>query len=273
LLHLNIACGSDPNPNRPYVGFSNINFVQFAASSSYNALQISARRSIAPLTVSLAYTYSHSIDDASDGGAGNTPSTVDTYNLRLARGSSDFDLRHNLSVSYVYDLPFFRKPGLTNKVLGGWQYSGIMAMQTGTPFNVTFSTFGDNAGVSNGSGPGTYADLVGNPRSGVPSSGGNGAPPFLYNPAAYAAPTGLTFGNSGRNSLRNPKTTNFDMALFKHFKFTETAAFEFRAEAFNIFNHTQWSGVNNDQASPGNFLTPNGAHRARTLQFGAKLIF
>jgi hypothetical protein len=273
LLHLNIACGGDPNPSRPFVGFSNINFVQFAASSTYNALQISARRSIAPLTVSLAYTYSHSIDDASDGGAGNTPSTVDTYNLRLARGNSDFDLRHNLSVSYVYDLPFFRKPGVANKVLGGWQYSGIMAMQTGTPFSVTFSTFGDNAGVSNGSGPGTYADLVGNPRSGVPGSGGNGAPPFLYNPAAYAAPTGLTFGNSGRNSLRNPKTTNFDMALFKHFKFTETSGFEFRAEAFNVFNHTQWSGVNNDQASPGNFLTPNGAHRARTLQFGAKLIF
>ncbi len=98
-------------------------------------------------------------------------------------------------------------------------------------------------------------------------------PPFLYNPAAYAAPQGLTFGSSGRNSLRNPRTTNFDMALFKHFKFTETAGFEFRAEAFNVFNHTQWNGVNNDQASPGNFLQPSGAHRARTLQLGAKLIF
>jgi hypothetical protein len=62
------------------------------------------------------------------------------------------------------------------------------------------------------------------------------------------------------------------MALFKHFKFTETAGFEFRAEAFNVFNHTQWSGVDNDLVS-GNFLTPSGAHRARTLQLGAKLIF
>ena len=62
------------------------------------------------------------------------------------------------------------------------------------------------------------------------------------------------------------------MALFKHFKFTETAAFEFRAEAFNIFNHTQWSGVHRDQ-STGSFLTPDGAHRARTLQLGAKVIF
>jgi hypothetical protein len=63
------------------------------------------------------------------------------------------------------------------------------------------------------------------------------------------------------------------MALFKRFKFTEQRAFEFRAEAFNIFNHTQWNGVNNDEATPGNFLQPSGAHRARTLQFGAKLIF
>jgi hypothetical protein len=271
LTHLSIACGSDPNPSRPFVGIGNINFLQYAASSTYNALQFSARRSIAPLTLSVAYTYSHSIDDASDGGAGSAPSLINSYNLTSGRSSSDFDERHNLSISYVYDLPFFRAPGLANKALGGWQYSGIMTTQTGTPFSVLFSTFSDNAGVSNGAGR-TYADIVGNPRSGVPSvTAGN--PPFLYNPAAFAAPQGLTFGDSGRNSLRNPRTTNFDMALFKHFKFTETAAFEFRVEAFNVFNHTQWNGVNNDQASTGNFLQPSGAHRARTLQFGAKFLF
>jgi hypothetical protein len=272
LVHMNIACGGDPNPLRPYVGFGSINFLQFAASSSYNALQFSARRTIAPLTLSISYTYSHSIDDSSDGGFGNKASLVDSYNLPSGRGSSDFDERHNLSVSYVYDLPFFRAPGVANKALGGWQYSGIITSQTGTPFSVIYSAFSDNAGVGNGSGLGTYADIVGNPKSGVPSVGA-GNPPFLYNPAAYAAPQGLTFGNSGRNSLRNPRTTNFDMALFKHFKFTETSGFEFRAEAFNVFNHTQWNGVNNDEASPGNFLQPSGAHRARTLQLGAKIIF
>jgi hypothetical protein len=272
LVHLNVACGADPNPLRPFVGFSSINFLQFGASSTYNALQFSARRSLAPLTLSVSYTYSHSIDDSSSGGFGNSPSAVDSRNLALARGSSDFDERHNLGISYVYDLPFFRAPGRANKVLGGWQYSGIITTQTGTPFSVIYSGFSDNAGVANGSGPGTYADIVGNPKSGVPSSPA-GSPPFLYNPAAFAAPQGLTFGNSGRNSLRNPKTTNFDMALFKHFKFTETAGFEFRAEAFNIFNHTQWNGVNNDENSPGDFLQPSGAHRARTLQLGAKLIF
>ena len=60
-------------------------------------------------------------------------------------------------------------------------------------------------------------------------------------PAAFAVPTGLTFGNSGRNYLRNPNRTNFDMALFKHFAIKESMAFEFRAEAFNVFNHSEWS--------------------------------
>ncbi|MFY9558955.1 MAG: carboxypeptidase regulatory-like domain-containing protein [Terriglobales bacterium] len=272
LLHLNIACGGDPSPLRPFVGFSSINFLQFAASSTYNALQFSARRSLAPLTVGVSYTYSHSIDDASDGAFGNNPSFIDSYNLKSGRASSDFDVRHMLSISWIYDLPFFRGSGFANKLLGGWQYSGIMATQTGTPFSVTFSGFSDNAGVSNGAGPGTYADMVGNPNANVPAHD-PGSPPFLYNPAAFADPQGLTFGNSGRNSLRNPRTTNFDMALFKHFKVTERTAFEFRAEAFNIFNHTQWSGVNNDEGSPADFLQPSGAHRARTVQFGAKFIF
>ncbi len=164
LLHLNIACGADASPSRPFVGFSNITFLQYAASSSYNALQFSARRSIAPVTLSVAYTYSHSVDDASDGGFGSTASIIDSYNLASGRSSSDFDERHNLSISYVYDLPFFRAPGLANKVLGGWQYSGIMTTQTGTPFSVIYSGFSDNAGVSNGAGR-TYADIVGNPAT------------------------------------------------------------------------------------------------------------
>ena len=222
--------------------------------------------------MSVSYTYSHAIDDASTGGAGNNPSFIDSYNLKSGRGSSDFDVRHNFSFSWVYDLPLFRGAGLANTLLGGWEYSGIITTQSGTPFSVIYSGFSDNAGVSNGAGPGTYADIVGNPKSSIPATQ-PGSPPFLYNPAAFANPQGLTFGNSGRNSLRNPRTTNFDMALFKHFKLSERASFEFRVESFNIFNHTQWNGVNNDEGSPGNFLQPSGAHRARTMQFGAKFIF
>jgi len=269
---LNIACGADPNPNRPFVGFSSINFPEFQANSIYHALQFSARRTIAPLTLSFAYTYSHSIDDASDGGAFNNPSFVDSYDTRRSRATSDFDQRHLLNITYVYDLPFFRgATGFSHALLGDWQFSGLITSQTGTAFNVLFTDFSDNAGVSNGSGPGTYPDLVGNPHSNVPASAA-GPGPLLYNPNAFAAPRGLTFGNAGRNILHIPRRTNFDMSLLKHFKIKETMSLEFRAEAFNIFNHTQWNGVDNDFAS-GSFLHPSGAHRARTLQFGLKFLF
>jgi hypothetical protein len=270
-INLGIACGADANLSRPFQGFGSITFLQYAANSGYNSLQVSMRRAIAPLTFSLAYTYSHSIDNSSDR---FDSSFVDAFDVKRARASSNFDQRHMLNISYVYDLPFFRSAtGLTHNMLGGWQFSGVTSILTGTPFNVVFGTFGDNAGVSNGAGPGTFADLVGDPKSAVPSGCATvAAGPQLYNPCAFAAPRGLTFGNAGRNILRNPRTTNFDMMLSKHFKINESTGFEFRAEAFNIFNHTQWNGVSNDQAA-GDFLHPTGAHRARTLQFGLKFLF
>ena len=273
LTNLGVACGNDPNPYRPFLGFGSINFLQFGSNSSYHAFQFSARRSVAPLTLSVAYTFSHSIDNASDGGAINAPSIIDSYDVARSRGSSDFDQRHMLNVSWVYDLPFFRaSTGFTNKVLGGWQYAGIMSIQTGIPVSITYSGFSDNAGVSNGSGPGTYADLVGDPQSAAGSCAITATGPQLYNPCAFAAPRGLTFGDAGRNILRVPRTTNFDMSLLKHFKINESTGFEFRAEGFNIFNHTQWNGVSNDLTN-SDFLHPSGAHRARTLQFGLKFIF
>jgi Carboxypeptidase regulatory-like domain len=275
--NLTVACGGDANPFRPFVGFSAINGLAYAANSSYNAFQFSARRAIAPLVLSVAYTYSHSIDDASDGGAGTASDFVDAYNFRTARGSSNFDQRHMLNVSYVYDLPFFRQPGsLEHKLLGGWEYAGLFSVQTGTPFNILWSGISDNAGIGNGQISGEYADLIGNPHSAIPSSTG-GPGPLIYNPNAFAIPRGLTVGDTGRNFLNNPRNTNFDMSLLKAFKFNEATSLEFRAEAFNVFNHTEFyitgpAGNNNDLAG-GNFLHPSGAHSSRKLQLGLKFLF
>ncbi len=272
LINLGIACGNDANPERPFVGFGSIAFLQYAANSTYHSLQVAVNRNIAPLTLSVAYTYSHSIDNSSDR---FDTSFVDAFDIRRARASSNFDQRHMLNVSYVYDLPFFRNAsGRTRNLLGGWQFAGIMSIQTGTPFNVAYSTFGDNAGVSNGAGPdpATFADLVGDPHASPCGDPNAATGPLLYDPCAFAAPRGLTFGNAGRNILRIPRNTNFDMSLLKKFKISETTGFEFRMEGFNIFNHTQWNGVNNDQAS-GDFLHPSGARRARTFQFGLKFHF
>lgn len=297
-----IACGNSADPFRPFLGFSDIRRQQNTASSIYHGLELSARKTVGSVQLSGSYTYSHSIDDASSGADG---SFVDSYDPALNRGSSNFDQRHVFTLSYIWSLPFAKGTGLTHTVLGGWQWTGITTVQTGTPFSVTNAGEGqvssDNAGVGNGIGTGSWPDLIGDPNAAPPpgSAANNGFGPLLYNPLAFAPPRGLTFGDAGRNLLRNPRQTNFDMALFKHFAITERMGFEFRAEAFNVFNHTEFGYIYGDAGSAagnsgitaysnsigcyefttdpnclGNgLLRPAGAHNPRILQLGLKFLF
>ncbi len=254
---------------RPLQGFGNITRLEDTANSIYNALQFSARRTLGDLQLSVAYTYSHSIDDSSDRFDG---AFVDSYNTAANRASSNFDQRHNLAISYVYALPFFKGSGMQNKLLGGWQLSGITIAQTGNPFSVTNGTdFGDSAGVGNGVGTGSRPDLVGNPhmsKTEVPGVFG----PLFFDPAAYAVPTGLTFGNVGRNTLYSPGRLNFDFGLFKKFAIGEHKEFDFRWENYNIFNHTQFTGIDSSLGS-STFLHATGAHAPRRMQFGLRFQF
>jgi hypothetical protein len=338
-MNMVVACtsngaGLSPDVLRPYLGFSNIIAVRNIADSEYNAMQATLRQTTGPLTVGLAYTYSHSLDDASDRASANFANSLDIHSNRA---SSDFDQRHMLNVYYIYDLPFLRLLNgfthlmgsgnddsassapdssvnssaaispLLKTLLGGWQLSGITTYQTGTPFSVInggTSSVGpaDNAGVGDGLGVGSYADIIGKAQVGKPfvAPNGNNVGPLLLNPGAFAAPRGLTFGDSGRNYLNNPSRLNFNASLFKHFKpFQERLDVEFRAESFNIFNHTQFRIT--DPANPGNtgnnviscygsqtelysagasnclagnsFLHPVDAHDPRILQFSLKGTF
>jgi hypothetical protein len=118
--------------------------------------------------------------------------------------------------------------------------------------------------------------VIGNPHATpcpVPYPGTPG--PQLYNSCTYEQAQGLTFGDSGRNSLVQPYRTNFDMSVYKVFKPTETTEkinVQFRAEAFNIFNHTQWRGVNT-YVGTANFMLPAYAHTPRVLQFAIRITF
>jgi hypothetical protein len=288
-----------------------------------------------PLTLGVAYTYSHSMDDASD----RSDSTfVNSANIRSNYASSNFDQRHLLHISHIYNLPLLsfwqrfasnlsRDPDSENtaavneppsafatsstakQLLNGWQLSGLTLFETGIPFTVVNNgspsgvSVLDNAGVANGIGSGSYPDLVGNPRGARPTGGTNGSSfgPLLRNPGGYAAPRGLTFGTAGRNSLNNPQRWNFDTSLLKSFPLREGMNLDFRAEAFNVFNHTQFRIFNptlgnqaqnevscyggpmaNYSAAGGDgsncltgssFLHPVDAHRPRTIQFALKLAF
>jgi hypothetical protein len=294
--NLAVACGNDANPFRPYRGFGDITRLDNGASSSYNALQTQLRRTVGSLQLNFAYTYSHSIDGASDGGLFGDGGILNAYNFAAFRASSNFDQRHTLTTSAIYDLPFFKSPGLTNKLLGGWELSGIGGWQTGTPFSAyNGAATPDNAGLGNGvassAGAGqSYADVISNPYQNIPQfDPASGFGPFIANPNAFVAPVGLTLGDTGRNFLRNPGHWNIDMALFKHFKITESMGFEFRAEAFNIFNHVEYGPLSGDQGGaagsagfssgtgtfvPGsNFLQVGTVYSPRILQLGAKFLF
>jgi hypothetical protein len=294
--NLAVACGNDANPFRPFRGIGDITALDNKASSSYNALQAQLRRSIGSLQLNISYTYSHSIDDASDGGVFGDGGILNAYDFPAFRASSNFDQRHTFTTSAVYDLPFFKNPGLANKVLGGWELSGIGAWQTGTPFSAYNGAANpDNAGLGNGvassAGAGqSYADVISNPYQNIPQfDPASGFGPFIANPNAFANPVGLTLGDSGRNFLRNPGHWNIDMALFKHIPITESMSFEFRAEAFNIFNHVEYGPLAGDQGGaagsagfssgtgtfvPGsNFLQVGTVYSPRILQLGAKFIF
>jgi hypothetical protein len=196
---------------------------------------------------------------------------------------------------------------LGNILEKGWEISGITLFQSGTPFTVINSagntgiSLTDNAGVSSGLGiAASYPDI----GTVLPKPGNNSQSfgPLLGNPTQFVAPRGLTFGDAGRNYLNNPHRLNFDMAVLKHFKLSESSDIEFRAEAFNVFNHTQFriydpdnpgSSGNNvvscyagpdysagfqskggpDCVTGASFLHPLNAHRPRTLQFGLKVSF
>ncbi len=277
--HLAIACGTSADPSRPYYGISGITADTNLGVSQYDALQVSVSRYFGPLNGSFAYTYSHAIDDGSDG---SFTEIVNAYNPKGSIASSNFDERHVAELSLVYDLPFFTKPGLLHTLLGGWQISDLTGFQTGTPFSIVNTQNSDNAGTGNSStSVVSYPDIIGNIHGKIaikhPDDGSPG--PRLYNSDAFGPPQGLTYGNAGRNVLNLPKRTNFDMGLFKNFAVHEDMHFEFRAEAFNVFNHTQWSGVDNSSCygaancSTSTFLTATSAHNARILQLAAKFVF
>ena len=321
------------NTFRPYPGLGEIFSLQNVADSTYHGFQATIRRTKGPLTAGVAYSFSHSIDDSSDR---TDPTFVNSLDLRSNKASSDFDQRHLVNVSYVWSVPKLSRvlqngllwsgaggapssedeatpapagnPSRLMQWLGdGWQLSGITTYQTGTPFSVInnagSSGIGvlDNAGVANGVGAGSFPDLAISPgppalRSNVSSFG-----PLLGNPNEFVAPRGLTFGNAGRNFLNNPSRLNFDMSLLKHFQIHEGSEIEFRAEAFNIFNHTQFRIFNPDLGNTGSntigcyggpnysagayfpggtdcltgsaFLHPVDAHRPRTLQLAVKYSF
>jgi Carboxypeptidase regulatory-like domain len=262
------------NAIRPYKGYTNVNFTDFGATSNYNALQVRATRRFAQrLTANLSFVWSKAMDEV------DTDTTAIGYYLDRRReyGPAGFDRTRVFTADYVYLLPDFgtklSSSAFVHKLLDGWQMSGITRFWSGPPFTVTSN---GNPGTLGG---GVRADYIGGPV--YPGSQSR----FTYfNPLAFARPADGTLGNVGRNTIRGPGINNWDMSMFKNTKFGEHITSQLRFEFFNVFNHTQWAGVNSGISVPnaGTAVTAStlgtsgqvsGTRDPRNIQLGFKLMF
>jgi len=288
----------------PYPQFSSILFMDSRASSTYHALQFRSEKRVSKgLAFLAAYTFSKSIDDSSAVFAGSVSSGLpqDSRNVHAERGLSDFDTHHRLAFSYLYDLPFgagqrwLNQEGALYHMLGNWQISGILTLQTGRPFTVNMAAARNSAAITS-FGISDRPDLIANPFVAGPvtansnlachstvSQGGLAAdqvrvPQSWFNPCAFDVPPANRYGTEGRNVLTGPGTNNLDFAVFKSFHIRkEKNLLQLRAEIFNLFNHplfdipTHVFGVETfGRISSADF---SGNRPPRQLQLGFRYLF
>jgi hypothetical protein len=260
------------NTRRPYYSvapdLSDVSYFVSDGLSSYYAGQLTIdKRFSKGLSALVGYSWSHAIDNVvlEFGGGAAGPQPQDPRDLRAERGNSTIDLRHRLTASYLYEFPFgkgkqfLNKGGILDLALGGWQTNGILTIQTGQPFSPVLQTSTTN-------GTGSRPDVIGKVIY----------PKTLqrwFDPSAYGTPAPYTYGNASRNSLFGPGRTNWDMSLFKNFVIREQMRFEFRAEAFNVFNHPQFGLPNQNigNAQVGSITSTVG--NPRQLQMGLRFQF
>lgn len=275
---LPIGSGTRLNPN---VG--QISALFYSGSSSYNAmhLQITKRLSRG-FQIQGSYTWAKSIDTSSSSIAGdafgNSVSSLPLYNLGLVRGLSDFDVRHNLVINYLWQIPAPKSlTGIAAGFLKGWQLGGIFQDSSGLPFTATIG--GDSLGLKSND-PYGFPDRVDSPECKNPVNPGN--PVQYIKIQCFNAPPLSVLGNAGRNTLTGPGLIDFDMSLVKNTHISEKFNVQFRAEAFNIFNHPNFSPPTNPNRQVFNSsLVRNSAagrltstsNTSRQIQFAVKLIF
>ena len=281
----NVYLGDSPTVlTRVNSQFTGINTRGSKGASHYSGLNFrlqSQNLHNSGLSITANYTWSHSTDDLSStfsdstGGASNGIGNLgylDPRNPRLDWGSSDFDIRHRLTVTPIYEVPFFKNSrGFLRQTLGGWTAVGIFTLRTGTPFTIFDSFNSANAGA--GYGIPRYVPTGRVPRlsTGTPvqqTDSTTGLPVNQYTamtlPESNETPFDPVLGISdfgpypadmtGRNMFRGPGAWNFDMALTKSFALTERFRLELRAEAFDIFNHHNFYVVQTN-LDAANFLT------------------
>jgi hypothetical protein len=296
---------------RPYKGYNSIRETDNVANSMYNSLQIAWNRRFSG---GLMFGVSYTLSKTKDNGSNQRDIVPDTYYIRNLWGPSDYDARHVMTINYLYELPIFKNSStLSGKLLGGWQVSGITQFQTGSPCGIAVnndyvgvgqdgamdtSTSGLPYGGSSNCPGGQYWVVNGDPQL-VKTFGPNGQwfQTCLVNvPAGQKCPDGSKDANGNitvdqrifrpptpgqfnlqkgvRGLIYRPGLENWNIGLYKRFPISERTGFQFRAEAFNAFNHPNWASPGMNPNAAGTFGKVVGkTDDVRNLQLSLRLYF
>ena len=276
----------DGPDNRVNPAFGAITMLSSDAQSFYNSMQLSVNKRYSQgNSMQASYTLSKSIDDASsDSGRGAVQATSSSqYGLMrtLDRGLSNFDIRHRFVLSYFYSPPFgtgrmWLNSGFLSSIFGGWRVGGIMRFRTGTPHSIEVKLKKEG-----------YLFAATRPNL-VPGRSNNpiiGDRLKYFDPTAFSAPPKGTLGNLGRNTVVGPSQFNMDISLQKEVSIDSKRRLEFRAEIFNLPNHTNFNRTtsstvivftgdpDNPKASPNAGRLDQTSSTARQIQFVLRLSF
>src|SRR3984885_12296013 len=266
------ASGQTVNGTRPNFGinFNSNPYMKTAVSSSFNSLQVSLEHNEKYLNFLIGYTFEKSLDNGSDSFDATNP-----LDPGQTRALSSFDVPHNLVASYTVQLPFDHFLGrgdIAKRFTAGWELSGVATFAKGEPVtlnenddNSLLGAFNANVDVPNYANNGSRLYGNRNPRKGLP----------YFNPNYYAPETIGQVGNAMRRSFSGPGIDNYDMALLKSTAITEATKLQFRAEAFNVFNHAQFTNPNGlvNNTGQGGFGYVTGANDPRIMQIALKFLF
>jgi hypothetical protein len=247
----------------PYLGWGQIASNVSGTGMNWNGLLVNVRHRVSKgLFISAAYTWSHSLTDTHGGYElfQNDLVNQDIYHHKEDYGNSDSNVSNILAISHIWNLPFFAdSTGFKRTLLGGWVYTGSTTFQTGFSQDPFLSV--SEQGLA------TRPDFV--PGTSVK---GPKTVNEWFNTGHFVQPANGFFGNSINGSIPGPGLINFDMGLYKNFQVSERATVEFRSEAFNIFNHTNFNAVNTTLGS-GQFGQLTGAADPRIFEFALRMQF
>lgn len=260
---------------RPFRGYRSINMLETRYNSNYHSLQVFAQHRLSGASqFNLAYTWSKNLTDNATSYLNHAPQT--NSSIVSERGLAPLDRRHVITGNFVYELPFFKtQKNFIGKILGGWQASGIVSYQTGSAHTVTSVSY-DPGGI------GFIPSIVAGGRPNLTCDPNENAPHTVtqwFNTNCFSPQTATGIANiagtAGRGVVEGPPTRKVDFTMSKNLKFSETMRLQLRAEAFNVFN------ITNFRLSTNSLLTRTAAtfgqvtsfRDPRILQFGVKFYF